>query len=299
MTAEVNYHDESSDRKARNSVALLSVLTAAFLILLKAGAGWLTGSVSVLASLLDSTMDIFASTINYIAVRAASKPADEDHAYGHGKAESLAGLFQAVVIGISGVFLIAEAVRRLVKPQPTSSEWIGVATMLIAMAASAALVFRLRRVAAQTDSTALAADALHYATDIYINAGVLAALVLSALTGWSYADPIISIAIAIYILWSAFQVARDSINALMDQRLPPETEEQIADIISRFRSEGVLGFHDLRTRRSGPGRFVDLHLEIDRTKSFQEAHDVAVKVLRAIERDLPRTKVHVHSDPAG
>src|SRR3982751_3748700 len=131
---------------AKNQAARLSILAAAFLIIIKTITGFLTGSISVWASLLDSLMDIFASVVNFFAVRAAARPADEDHTYGHGKAESLAGLFQALVIGISGIFLIAEAVRRLMKSQPTSSEGIGVATMLIAMALSAALVFRLRRV---------------------------------------------------------------------------------------------------------------------------------------------------------
>lgn len=284
---------------AKNSAARLSILAAAFLVALKTLTGLLTGSISVWASLLDSAMDIFASTINLVAVRAASRPADEDHAYGHGKAESLAGLFQSLVIAASGIYLIWKATRRIVEPHETSYEWVGMATMLVATATSVALVMRLRRVARETESPALHADALHYVTDIYTNASALLALLIIRVSDWQIADSLISILIAIYILWSAVAVARESIDALMDRRLPPEVDEQIAEIVSRFRQLGVLGFHDLRTRRSGSLKFIDLHLEVERDQRLQEAHDITVRVLRTIEAEIPRSRVHIHTDPAG
>jgi len=290
-----SHHEDS---KAKNSAARLSILCAAFLILLKAGAGWLTGSVSVLASLLDSTMDIFASVLNFIAVRASSRPADEDHSYGHGKAESLAGLFQAIVIGFSGMFLIWEAVHRLVSPHGVSSEWIGAATMVVAIIVSVALVTRLKRVANKTDSPALSSDAAHYVTDIYINLGVLTALLITFVTGWVYADPIVSILIAVFILWSAYKVAKESVDALMDRKLPATVDEMIKEVVGSFRNDGVVGFHDLRTRSSGSQKFIDFHLEVAREKSFEEAHDLTVRVLREIENQMPRTRIHIHSDPA-
>ncbi|HEV7844081.1 MAG TPA: cation diffusion facilitator family transporter, partial [Pyrinomonadaceae bacterium] len=240
---------------------------------------------------------IFASTINFIAVRAASRPADEDHAYGHGKAESLAGLFQSLVIAASGIFLIWEATQRITRPQGTSNEWIGIATMLIATGTSVALVRRLRRVARETESPALHSDAMHYVTDIYTNASALVALLIIRLSQWQIADPLISILIAIYILWSAVHVGRESVDVLMDRRLPFEVDEQIAEIIGCFREEGVLGFHDLRTRRSGSQKFIDLHLEVERNQRLQEAHDVTVRVLRAIEAAIPRSRVQIHTDP--
>lgn len=287
------------DGALKSSTARLSIYAAAFLILLKTGTGWLTASISVWASLLDSVMDIFSSTLNYLAVRIASRPADEDHLYGHGKVESLAGLFQALVIGLSGTFLIWEAVHRLMRPHPTSAELIGIGSMVIAIVVSVALVVRLRRVARLTDSPALSSDAMHYATDIYINLGVLGALMITAFTNWLWVDPIVSIAIAIYILWSAARVGYESINILMDRRLPEDVDERVAVIVSRYHDEGVLGFHDLRTRRSGSHKFVDLHLEVQRDKTFEEAHQLTVKVLRAIEDDLSRTRVQIHTDPAG
>ena len=287
------------DGALKSSTARLSIYAAAFLIALKTGTGWLTASISVWASLLDSVMDIFSSTLNYLAVRIAARPADEDHLYGHGKVESLAGLFQALVIGLSGTFLIWEAIHRLIRPHPTSAEFIGIGSMVIAIVVSFALVVRLRRVARLTDSPALSSDSLHYATDIYINLGVLGALAVTAFTNWLWVDPVVSIAIAIYILWSAARVGYESINILMDRRLPEDVDERVAVIVSRYHDEGVLGFHDLRTRRSGSHKFVDLHLEVQREKTFEEAHQLTVKVLRAIEADLSRTRVQIHTDPAG
>ena len=289
----------AEERDKKNSAARLSIVVAVFLIALKATSGWLTGSISVWASLLDSVLDLFASTLNFIAVRASSRPADEDHAYGHGKAESLTSLFQAILIGASGIFIVWEAVHRIREPHQTRSEVIGIGSMIVAIALSAWLVRKLRRVAKATESPALSSDALHYVTDIYINAGVLVALLLTAFSGWSLADPLISLVIALYILKSALGLAHESINILMDRSLPVEVERTIAEIVARYRNEGVEGFHDLRTRRSGSQKFIDLHLEIDRNKRFEEAHDLTVKILRAIESEIPRSKVHVHTDPSG
>jgi ferrous-iron efflux pump FieF len=289
----------AQETATKNSAARLSVVVAVFLIALKTTSGWMTGSISVWASLLDSVLDLFASTLNFVAVRASSRPADEDHAYGHGKAESLTSLFQALVIGASGIFIIWEAVHRITEPHQTRSELLGAGSMIIAIVASAWLVRRLRRAARETESPALSSDALHYMADIYISAGVLVALLLTALTNWKLADPLISLAIALYILKSAIGLAHESINVLMDRRLPVEVDDKVAEIVARYKNEGVHGFHDLCTRRSGSQRFIDLHLEVDRNKRFEEAHDLTVKVIRAIEAEIPRSKVHVHTDPTG
>jgi ferrous-iron efflux pump FieF len=294
-TREENAH--AGEAALKNSVARLSILAAAFLILLKTGTGWLTGSIAVWASLLDSAMDISASSINYFAVRAASRPPDHDHNYGHGKAESLAGLFQAAVITFSGLFLIREAITRLIRPHPTQAEPIGVATMIVAILVSYALVAQLRRAAHLTDSPALSADAVHFASDVWTNGGVLLALALIYFTGWTIVDPIISIAISIYILGSALSVGRESVDVLMDRRLPQEIDQQVAEIVKRFRGEGVHGFHDLRTRRSGSQKFIDLHLEVERDQTLEEAHATSVRVLRTIEAEIPRAKVQIHTDP--
>ena len=288
----------ASEERLKSSAARLSIAAAGFLIVLKTVTGWMTGSISVWASLLDSAMDIFASAINYFALRAAARPPDEDHRYGHGKAESLAGLFQSFVISVSGLILIYEAVKRVVTPHQTAQEWLGVGTMAVAAVVSLLLVARLRRAARSTDSPALAADAVHYITDVYTNGAALAALLVVALTGWTLTDPLVSIAISVFILWSAFDVGRDSVNVLMDRRLPRVVDAQVAEIVGRFRDEGVVGFHDLRTRRSGSVRFIDLHIEVDPAQTLPEAHELSVRVLSAIEAEIPRSHVQIHTDPA-
>jgi ferrous-iron efflux pump FieF len=286
-----------TEARVKVRAAQFSILAAGFLIALKTVTGFMTGSISVWASLLDSTMDIFASVINFFAIRAAARPADDDHAYGHGKAESLAGLFQSLVIAASGLFLIWEAVRRIISTHPISSEWVGVGTMIIAILTSAALIKHLRRVARETESPALLSDSLHYVTDIYTNGGALLALVIILLTGWFIIDPLISIVIALYILWSAFHVGREAVDVLMDKRLPADIDERVARVVAGFREQGVMGFHDLRTRRSGSQKFIDLHLEMERDKRLEDAHRISVRVLRAIEAEIPRSHVQIHTDP--
>ena len=298
-TTDTSHAARHAEGRAKQRAARLSVFTAASLILLKTATGWLTGSVSVWASLLDSAMDVFASIVNYFAVRAAARPPDADHPYGRGKAESLAGLLQAAVISASGLFLIAEAVGRVIHPRRTSHEWLGVVTMLVAAGASVLLVARLRRTARETDSPALAADAAHYASDVFTNGAALLALFVTAVTRWPLADPLISIGISLYIIRTAVGVGREAVGDLMDRRLPREVDRKVARVVRRYRGRGVLGFHDLRTRRSGSQKFIDLHLEVERHKSLEEAHDLTVRVLRDIEREVPRSRVQIHTDPAG
>jgi ferrous-iron efflux pump FieF len=288
----------AEESRVKQEAARLSIIVAASLILLKSAVGWWTGSLSVLASLLDSGMDIFASSINLIAVRAAARPADDEHTYGHGKAESLAGLFQAAVIFVSAGYLIVEAVTRFFSPRATGNEWLGAAAMFVALAISTTLVARLRRVARATDSPALHSEASHYLSDIYTNVSALAALLITAVTGWQYADPLISLVISVFILFFAGGVARESVNALMDYRLPPDVDEKVAHIVGTHADEGVLGFHDLRTRSAGAEKFIEFHLEVRRTLSFEQAHHVTVAVLRDLEREIPRARVQIHTDPA-
>ncbi len=304
MTKRVALPDTSrpefeAETRAKNFAARVSILAAAFLIVLKTTTGWLTGSISVWASVLDSAMDIIASTINFFAIRAAARPPDEDHSYGHGKVESLAGLFQSLVIGASGIFVIVEGIKRIINPRPVGYEWLGIATMMVGATLSLTLVRYLKRVGRATESPAITADAAHYTSDIYTNAAALIALLVTALTAWRIADPIISLVISAYILWSAVGVARDSIDVLMDRRLPIEIDEKVADVVKRFHDQGVLGFHDLRTRRSGSYKFLDMHLEVDRGQTLEDAHAVTVRVLRAIEQEIPRTRVQIHTDPSG
>jgi ferrous-iron efflux pump FieF len=279
----------------RTRAAAVSIAVAAALAGLKFAAGLMTNSLSLLASAVDSLTDIFASTVNFFAIRAAARPADADHAYGHGKAEGLAGLFQSVVISASGLYLGYEAVRRLVEPQPLQAEAVGIAVMAISMVATQLLVWFLRRVARETRSLALEADSLHFSTDVLANAGVLVLLVIVKLTGVPVLDPLASLAISAYILYAASGVMRDSIDQLMDRALPDDIHVRVREIA--LSDAEVAGVHDIKSRASGPRRFIEIHLEIDGSKSLQQAHDTAVRVLRHIEREIPGSKVFVHTDP--
>lgn len=297
--SETSVNEEVSAPAAalKQSAARLSIVTAAVLIVLKTATGLLTGSISVWASLLDSVTDIIASVINYLVIRIAARPADEDHTYGHEKAESLGALCQALIISVSGSLIIWGAINRILKPVAPDAAWLGIGSMFISMMISFALVRRLRRVARETNSPAIQSDAAHYATDIGTALSALIALLLVTLTGWKLADPIISIGISLYILWSAAGIARHSVDILMDRHIGTDADAQIARIVSNYRNEGVRGFHKLRSRYSGAQRFIDLHLEVDENKTFREAHDLTVLVIRAIEAEIPQVSVHIHTDP--
>lgn len=274
---------------------MASVATAVGLVLLKVAAGVLTNSLSLLASAVDSMTDIFASAVNLVAIRAGSRPADREHRYGHGKAEGLAGLFQGVVIGASGLYLGYESVVRLIHPQPISKETVGVVVMVVSMVATYVLVRFLGRVAAETKSIAIAADSAHYKTDVLANLSVLIVLVVVSATGWTIVDPIFSLAVSVYILVSAVKVLIASADHLMDRALPDDVHQMVREIVAGYPI--IRGIHDLKSRAAGSTQFIEMHLEIDGDLSLREAHDAAVEVLRDIERRIPNSKVFVHTDP--
>jgi ferrous-iron efflux pump FieF len=271
-----------------------SVATASLLILAKLAAWLITGSVSVLASLVDSLMDAGASMVNLLAVRYALLPPDEEHRFGHGKAEALAGLAQAAFILGSSVFLVINAVDRLRHPQPLTDIGVGVAVMLFAMLATAALLSLQYRVIARTRSTAVRADALHYATDLATNAATLAALVL-ALHGWSDLDPWFALAIAAYILYSALHIASDAVDLLMDRGLPPEDLARIRALAGSIPQVGNV--HALRTRRSGPTTLIQLHIGLPDHITLAAAHAVSDQVEARLLAAFPDADVIIHQDP--
>ncbi len=272
-----------------------SVATASLLIAGKLAAALLTGSISVLASLVDSMMDVAASIINLLAVHYSLQPPDRDHRFGHGKAEPLAGLVQAAFIAGSAVFLILNGVDRLLHPKPLDQEWIGIGVLLFAIVATLALLAFQHHVIRRTQSTAIRADALHYATDLLTNGATIVALGLTML-GWPLTDPIFAIGIALYIVYSAAQIGYESIQLLMDHELPPEVHARIK-AIARAHPQ-VRGLHELRTRRSGQTYFVQMHLMLDDQLPLVEAHRVADETEAAIMVEFPNADVLIHEDPA-
>lgn len=271
-----------------------SVVTAGILILAKTAAYLYTGSVSVLASLIDSLMDAGASLINLFAVGYALAPPDLEHRFGHGKAESVAGLAQSFFIAGSGVFLILESIDRLIHPKPVEEIGIGLSVMIFAIIATLILLAIQNHVIKKTNSTAIRADALHYRTDLLTNSAIIVALLLSQL-GWLGMDPIFALIIAGYILYSSWQIGTQAFHDLLDHELPQEKRDLIIQITKD--NPKVLGLHDLRTRLSGRTEFVQMHLELDDNLPLIEAHEIADEVEAKIKLALPSADVVIHQDP--
>jgi len=272
-----------------------SVATAVTLIIAKLVAWFISDSVSILATLVDSSLDVLASVVNLIAVNHALQPADREHRFGHGKAEPLAGLGQSMFIAGSAGILLLQGISRLIHPQQiTAGVELGIGVMLFSMLATLGLISFQRYVIRHTDSTAIKADALHYKTDLLVNGSVIVALVLTAY-GWAVVDPIFAIAIALFILYSAWSIVREAIALLMDHELPDEERQKIrATILNHPHAKGL---HDLRTRRSGTTVFIQLHLELDETLLLRDAHAIADELENAVRALFDEAEVIIHEDP--
>lgn len=272
-----------------------AVSVAVVLISAKAMAWLYSDSLSLLATLVDSCMDALASMINLLAVRKALSPADAEHRFGHGKFEPLAGLGQAAFVAGSAVFLVVEGIRRIITPQPLEAFSLGIGVMLFAMAATSALLLFQRHVVRRTGSLAIHADSLHYRTDLIVSASVIVSLVLAAF-GWEGFDALFAMAIALYIFYSAWSIAKQSLDQLLDRELPDAQRE---DIIRLTLEHGLVrGMHDLRTRRAGITAFMELHIELDDDLSLLQAHQVGVEVKAKLQEQFRPAEILVHIDPA-
>ncbi|HDS1737149.1 cation diffusion facilitator family transporter [Pseudomonas sp. BP8] len=271
-----------------------SLAVASILVVSKALGWWLSGSVSLLAGLTDSALDAVASFLNLLAVHYALRPADDDHRFGHGKAEALAGMAQALFIGVSAVLIGVQAVQRLRSPEPLGDTAAGIAVMLLSLVLTVALLALQRKVIRATGSTAVRADSLHYRSDLLLNGSILLALLLARF-GWPQLDALFGLGIAFYILWSAVQIARESTAILMDKELPADVGERMLELVSAI--PGVQGVHDLRTRVSGSYWFVQLHLELPGALALHEAHELCEQASAVIRQRYPQADVLVHADP--
>ena len=267
---------------------------ATLLLIVKVGVWWITGSVSLLASLIDSMLDIAASLVNLIVVRYALQPADKEHTFGHGKAESLAALAQTMFISGSACFLILNGVERFFRPHTLTSPEYGVYVSMFAFVVTFALVLFQRYVVRKTGSQAIAADSLHYQTDLYMNVAIMVALGLTTF-GVAQADAVFAVGIGLFILYNAFQMVREALQSLLDRQLPEEELEQIRSVC--LTDEGVLGIHQLRTRLSGPTRFIQLHLELEDRIPLLEAHQISDRVEDKLMAIFPGADILIHQDP--
>lgn len=272
-----------------------SVLTAFVLIAAKLIAWYLSDSISILASLIDSSLDLLASLVNLLAIRHALQPADKEHRFGHGKAEPLAAVGQSMFIAGSAIMLLFQASGRLVNPQPlTSGIELGVAVMLFSMLATIGLLLLQRFVIKKTKSSAIRADSLHYQSDLLVNFSVIIALLLTQF-GLIWFDPLMAVFIAVYVLFSAWKILRDAIDLLMDHEITDAERQQIMQLV--LNHPQVKGMHDLRTRRSGVTVFIQLHLELDPEMSLQQAHEVSDKVSQDIRALFDDVEIIIHQDP--
>lgn len=301
MTDDPRPADTASSLTPRQAARLMraathaSVTVAVTLVAAKLVAWLMTDSVSLLSTLLDSLLDAVASAINLVAVHHALRPADDDHRFGHGKAEPLAGLAQAAFISGSAVFLIVQAGQRLLHPRPVVNPEVGYVVLAISIVLTVALLFFQKYVVRRTGSVAIGADSLHYQTDVLVNASIVVSLVLSTRLGWWAADPLFALAIAGYILRGALGIGFKALHLLMDRELPEADRDNIREITIAV--PGVLGVHDVRTRSSGPQVFIQLHLELRDDMALDAAHDIALAVERALLDAFPRAEVLVHPDP--
>lgn len=279
------------------TAALVSVGVASLLIATKFSAWIATGSVSLLSTLIDSFLDAAASLVNLIAVHHALQPADREHRFGHGKAEPLASLMQAAFICGSAVFLLIEAGHRLIHPEAVVNTDIGYAVMVFSIVLTLGLVSFQRYVVKKSGSIAIDADSLHYKTDLLINLGVMASLFISGTLGWEYADPLIAVAIAGYIVMGAWEIGKNALAILMDREVDDETRQRIRDIVMAH--EEVRGLHDLRTRSSGVHMFIQFHLEMDGEMPLKIAHSVSEGVERELREAFPNAEIIIHEDPEG
>ena len=271
-----------------------AVAVAAVLVLSKAYVWWVSSSVAVLGSLTDSTLDLAASLVTLFAVRAALSPADHDHRFGHGKAEALAGLFQAAIMAGSAVFLTLEASQSLWNPAVITASALVIEVSILAIGLSLALVAFQAYVIKKTRSLAIQGDHLHYTGDLLLNIGVIVAAYISA-AGWLYADGTIGLLIAAYILYGSSQIARPAVNMLMDRELPDEDREAIFNMA--LGNSAVLGLHELKTRLSGRDTFIQMHIEVDDKITVREAHFISDEVEGVIGEMYPEAEIIIHVDP--
>lgn len=271
-----------------------SLTVATTLVVAKLVAWALSDSMSLLATLIDSMLDVLASAINLFAVRHALTPADKEHRFGHGKAEALAGLGQAAFVAGSAGFLLLGASRRLLNPQAVDAMAVGVGVMVFSIVATSALLLFQRHVIRRSGSTAIRADALHYKTDLLVNCSVILALWL-ATRGWAGFDPLFAVGIAAYILFSAWEIVRQSLDHLMDRELPDSERKAIQEIV--LQHSAVKGMHDLRTRQSGTDTFIQLHLELDDELSLLQAHEITDEVEMHLQARFVEAQIIIHVDP--
>jgi cation diffusion facilitator family transporter len=280
----------------KTGAAGLTIVTVTLLILLKVTVGIISGSVSIIAQAVDSLLDLFASVITFFSLRFAGKPADREHPFGHGKAESISGVVQGGLILAAAAFILYQAITRILSGGAIEYVTAGILVMAVCIVINILVSRHLLRVARKTDSAALEANARNLATDVYTALGVLAGLVVVRITGLNILDPIIAIGVSLFILKTAYSVMRKSFPHLIDIRLP-EDEEALIESTMREHMGELVGFHSLRTRKAGSERYIELNMIMARDASVERAHQLCDHLEEDIKLKLPNIHVTIHVEP--
>ncbi len=288
-----------SDKNAKlmRKATYASVSVALILIVSKLIVWTMSGSIALMSSLLDSSLDLAASLVSLFAVRHALTPADEEHRFGHGKAEALAALGQSILIGVASILLIVESFTRIIQPEPIKAEFWAIGVMVFSLVLTIILVRFQRRVVNETGSIAVLADSTHYLTDIAINIGIIVGLIAVAIFDLRLLDPLIAIAVASYLFYAAIQIARPSFDILMDRELDDTQRNRITQIV--ISHPEVFAMHDLRTRNSGINCFIQFHLELEGSFDLNHTHRIADEVEALISKEFPESEILIHQDPVG
>jgi cation diffusion facilitator family transporter len=289
-------HDHAHVTDAPVRIAAISLVTTAALLVLKLVFGLISGSIAVLGDAVDSGTDLTAGAAALISVRIAAQPADEEHPYGHGKVETISAAVAATIVGIGGGIVVVQAVRRLIEGGGDIEPGIGLIAMVIAALANILLAFFMRREAKRSHSMALRAEATHLQTNVVQACTIIAGLVLVAATNEDIFDPLVALALAAYMGWTAFGLVRIAASEVMDTSLPAEDLAAIHDVLVEHQ-EHVRGFHRLLTRRSGSVRHIDMHLLLAADLTVEQAHPISDSIEHQIEERLPGTIAVIHVEP--
>jgi ferrous-iron efflux pump FieF len=290
---------ELAAERSRHSTraALASVTLALMLLIAKSWAAYATDSTAMLGSLADTALDVIASITTLIGVRIAAAPADQDHRFGHGKAEALVALAQVALITVSAIGIAWRAADRLINGGETAALELGVGVSVLAIAATFTLLWYQRLVIARTGSVAIKTDNVHYQSDLFLNGSVIVALVLDQALHIQGADAVFGIGIAIWLMWGAYRASDEAIHQLMDREWPDDERQEFLDAAAEY--DELRGLHDLRTRKSGTVRFVQFHVWVPADWTVQAAHDRLDAVEEKLQQRFPGTEILIHLDPEG
>ena len=282
---------------SKTGAAALSVASNSALILLKAAAGTVTGSVALLTEALHSATDLVASIVALFSLRAADVPADESHPYGHEKIEDMAAAIEGVLILVGSVVIAFEAVRHLIEGTGVQRLGVGLAVLAVSIVVNFVVSRTLSARALATSSPALAADAAHLTTDMLSSFGVLVALAIVAITGWDWLDPVVALMVAADVAAAGVRILTRSSRVLVDETLPDAELDAFRDVVAAFAERGIVGYHELRGRQAGANRHIDLHVQFRDGMSLEEAHGTAHKLQDAIRERLGPADVLIHLEP--